>query len=318
MAESAHNESDIERLRADRDSLLAERDFYQSELSRLRGAFTADLQSQLEASGRDVRSQVEEQVSALVSRWKWLLTLLVAAAGLGGYASIPGWIDGKVEKAVDSRVQEELDVALKERQASVEKAMFEAKTKLDLTLRTTEEDVARLRREVDDAARTFRQQSRTAVAEFEKQAATALEDVGKHASKVKAQITERGLVVLKDSAGGTTVVEKTEVETWFGEVPPNVVAIGGAELTQFATEELKAGKTMGAFSYQFQQALRSSDGDADKNGQITWSEAVAWVNHKFSSSERSQRAVIEGERSNEAAFLATNDSSAKLGSYARF
>jgi hypothetical protein len=105
MADLAHNDSDIERLRGDRDCLRAERDFYHVELSRLRASFTADLQNQLEASGRDVHSQVEREVTGLVSRWKWLLTLIVAAAGLGGYASIPAWIDGKVEKTVDVRVQ---------------------------------------------------------------------------------------------------------------------------------------------------------------------------------------------------------------------
>jgi hypothetical protein len=115
------NRSNVARLRVDRDCLRAERDFYQSELVRLRETFAADLQNRLEASGRDVRSQVEREVGALVSRWKWLLALLVTAAGLGGYASIPGWIDAKVETAVDTRVKEKVNAAVNEQQAAIDK-----------------------------------------------------------------------------------------------------------------------------------------------------------------------------------------------------
>jgi hypothetical protein len=175
----------------------------------------------------------------------------------------------------------------------------------------------RLRREVYDAASGFRRESTAAVAEFDKQAAAALEDVGKHATKAKEEITARTrLVLVQNETGGTTVVEvsKAEVRTWFGQVPPNVIAIGGADLTQPAFETKVEGKTMGAFSYHFQHALRSADSDADTNGQISWSEAVTWASQKISVGEYgSQRPVIEGKLSNETAFLVAKDSPKKIG-----
>jgi|GEM_PF-4622487 len=315
MPDPAPHEDDLPRLRADRDALRAERDIYQEELGRLRSSFAVELQSRLEASGRDVRTEVETQVNALANRWKWLLALVTAAAGLGGFASIPGWIDGKVTKAVDNKVSTEVAEELNERQRQVDDAMERAKTKLEVTLSTTQEGVASLRKEVENAASAFREESADAVGDFREKAAMALKDVDAHASKTKEEITERGrLAIVEDDAGGTKVVLATkEKVTWFGDVPANVVAIGGSEFKQFASESEDKGVRMGRFSVQFQRALRSSQSDTTADSSISWREAFEWTARQMAKTDFKQSPVLEGARANETAFFLKAKRTGKTG-----
>jgi len=99
--------------------------------------------------------------------------------------------------------------------------------------------------------------------------------------------------------------------SWFGPLSPRMVGIAASEFSQFAMEVMKNGKTYGMFSYYFTETLTKGIGDRDRDGAISWHEAVDAARIKvLAESSNSQSPVYEGPSSSFALFSASSVKSA--------
>lgn len=103
-------------------------------------------------------------------------------------------------------------------------------------------------------------------------------------------------VVRPDVSPATAPTRSTGASaSWFGPLPPRMVGIAASEFDQFAKEIVKSGKTYGLFSYYFTETLAQGSTDQDRNGAISWHEAVDAAAIKvLSESSNSQSPIYEG------------------------
>lgn len=294
MSDSANERQELDRLRADCERLRKERDEYRSDIEQAHQEEESARTTQANAVKDRVSKELKTDFTSWLKKQGIVIGILLTIASAGGVIKLLDVMESLTEKQVSK---------------SVASAVEGHRNELEML----RQDLERLRSRTMESVVDFKDDARKALNDIGAEKERVLE----HGRKTREEMTTRLADLLASSSNKTdqpevsaTAPPGTGNEVLFGSVPPNVVAISAAKADQFAADSSQGSQPIGLFSLHFQRALASKSTDANSDGIISWQEAVE-ATARAMAKDRLQTPVIEGTKSNDGLFAATQNKAAK-------
>lgn len=250
---------EITQLRKEIERIRKERDAYRKDIDEQQSHSSAELK----VLSAELTKEIQTDFYQSVSRFFWIVGILIIIATAGGFWKLSDLITSRINAKIDEK----------------------------------EKDIQKLKDQVFDVLLDFRIQASSAIKEVAERRKTVAEESVIAISEIRS----KALAFHKqtDESGKMTVsVVSHEKYPWFGELPSNVIGIAGSAFEQYGADVLISGKYMGAFSYFFQNALRDKNADKDRDGKVSFLEAIEATRASLKKSAYSQEPVIYGSGKN--------------------
>jgi hypothetical protein len=295
MSDSANERQELDRLRADCERLRKERDEYRSDIEQAHQEKESARATQANAIKDQVSRELKTDFTSWLKKQGIVIGILLTIASAGGVIKLLDVMESLTEKQVSK---------------SVVIAVEGHRNELEML----RQDLERLRSRTMESVVDFKDDARKALNDIGAEKERVLE----HGRKTREEMTTRLADLLASSSNkkdqpevSATAPPGTGNEVLFGSVPLNVVAISAAKADQFAADSSQGSQSIGLFSLHFQRALANKSTDANSDGIISWREAVEATARAMAKDSHLQTPVIEGTKSDDGLFAATQNKAAK-------